>query len=173
MNSHNPNMSPEERRSLERELAAEERLGGQQAPEDAALAADWRLKRELAALQPPALPAALRRRVLAHASRPAQTRWLLAAAAMVAAAVIITSLVQPWQSSQPVDRPEMVSAEQLGELGLALNTIGDGTRFGLRLAGQELVAGVSRLDLSPESLPYFDRVQRILAPAAQGNGPST
>ncbi|MFU8878598.1 MAG: hypothetical protein ACNA7E_10690 [Wenzhouxiangellaceae bacterium] len=173
MNSHNPNMSPEEKRSLERDLAAEQCLDGQHVPEDPALAADWRLKHELAALQPPALPAALRRRVLAHASRPVQTRWPLAAAAMVAAAIIITSLVQPWQSSQPANQAEMVSAEQLEELRLALNTIGDGGQLGLRLAGQELAASVSRIDLSPESLPYFDRVQQILAPAGQGNGPST
>ncbi|PKL96653.1 MAG: hypothetical protein CVV18_00820 [Gammaproteobacteria bacterium HGW-Gammaproteobacteria-8] len=158
-------MLPEvEQRRFEADLEVELRLARPLSPEDPALAADWQLKRELGMLEAPALPAGLRRRVLAGTARPARAAWPLAAAAMLAGLTVLVMLLQPWRIVPPPGPPVQISAEQLGELQVALDTLGDGGRLGLRMAGRELAFSVDRVRRAPGSLPYFDQIERVLLP---------
>lgn len=173
MKSVPPNMSPDEKLAFERDRAAEERVQSMQAPDDPQLAADWRLKRELVALAAPPLPAALRQRVLARTSRAHRpARWLAAAA--ILAGVSVTALwQQPFRESPSDAIPATVSAAQLEDLRLALATLGDSGEFGLRLAGEQLAAGVAAIEFDAAALPWADRLQRLLRPARNPGPPPT
>lgn len=169
MNPVDPNMSPDDKRDFERDLAAETLLERGSAPADPALAADWRLKRELAALQAPALPVALRERVLARTTRVRRPARLLAAAALLAGVTALTFVLLPVHEQAPVRSPAAVSADQFDQFRLALAVLGNSGERGLRLAGEHISASVAAVDLHPRALPYMDRLEHLLRPVIHSN----
>ncbi|MDT8438647.1 MAG: hypothetical protein RQ729_06530 [Wenzhouxiangellaceae bacterium] len=171
MNPVDPNMSPDEQREFERDLAAETRLEHGSVPADPILAADWRLKRELAAQQVPALPAALRERVLARTTRARRPARWLAAAALLAGVTALTLVLQPVHEPAPARSPAAVSADQFDQFRLALAVLGNSGERGLRLAGEHISSSVAAVDLNPRALPYVDRLEHFLRPVIQ-SGPS-
>jgi len=170
MNPVKPNMPPDEKRAFERDLAAEQRLQGRQVPDD--LAADWRLKQELAALDAPALPEALRRRVLARTTRARRpVRWL-AAAAMLAGVTLLAVVLQPTRNEVSVQAPVAVSAEQIDQLRLALRVLGHSGERGLVLASEGISSSIAGVELHPGALPYIDRFGHFLRPVIRsGSSP--
>jgi len=153
------------------DLAAEQRLSGragESGREPSDLSADRALREELRGLGgAPALPAALREKVLRTADqRPharASSRWTrgwLAMAAAVTLALVIPVVLQspdaPRSSSSPA-----VSPADVAELRLALNTLGDSGRRVAALT-EEQVAPVLRVPrVRVDHLPFAPLVFRL------------
>lgn len=134
------------------ELQSEERIElastrGDPAPgADRELAADAALKAELAALRLPQIPGHIRQRVLASMRWRRRGPWLMAAAAVLAAALVSPRLFQP-------DSPPAANPAELGELQLAFDTISRTTRDALALAGSHLVRQMTPAQPGRDRLP--------------------
>jgi len=157
------NKSPE---SFERDLRRERVLeSAAQAPADAALAADWRLKNRLRGLGPEPLPDAVRRRVRRRTSARVHAPWLGAIAAALVIAVALP-VVQNGPDPAPAGRP---ASGDVAELGLALNAFRAAGRRALTLAGREVTRSLLRPDLGLASMPYANLVRESREPRRAPN----
>ncbi len=157
------NRSPENGNGRPSEAELETGLRAADAPpRDRELAADWSLRRELAALGPDdRLPADLRRAVLQHATnhpRPGPRHWRglpVALAAGLAAVLVLVAVLQPGER-QP--SPAIASSADVEDLQLALVTLDRTSRQAIDMAGRgvrehlEYPEDFPRIEL--EQLPY-------------------
>jgi hypothetical protein len=154
------------------DLAAESRVQSDETlsnhPE---LASDRALRDELAQLEPPALPDALRSRVLAEGRprrRPAS--WMALAAAVVLSVMLVIALDR--EPAAPGDDLQSISASDWMELQLALNTLDASGRRMARMTEAELQPHFARpvgpLDIDLPSIPTLEallqRFERSLRP---------
>lgn len=157
------NRSPEKRASRPSEAELETALRAADAPpKDRELAADWSLRRELAALGPDdALPTDLRRAVLHHAtnhSRPGPRHWRGLPAALAAGLAGVLVLVAVLQPGERQPSPPIASTADVEDLQLALATLDRTSRRAMDMAGREVREHLEypedfpRIEL--ERLPY-------------------
>lgn len=153
--------------NFERDLELERTLeSGDRPPHDEALAADWRLRRELRRLGGARLPVEVRDRVLRGRRRPGAPRWLGAIAAVLLLAVVLAVLrgAPETPSARPVD------GRELAQLGLALDAIRDAGERAARLTHRELSQGLALPQMDLAGLPYAGLVARSLRPATAPAG---
>lgn len=152
--NRSPDMSRTEREAEER-LEATDRP-----PADAELGADWRLRQELRGLGAPALPPALRARIVRATARPARPAWWLGVAATIVLGLAVGLI---WQSTGPEPQTPRVSDADIRELRLALATLEDSARRTSNITGRELAAGLVLPDLG--ELPYAPQILPWISPA--------
>jgi len=142
------------------DLASAEALdAADEAPRDPELAADWAVKRDLAALRAAELPSGVVDRARRQAMVRPRTPWFMATAAALVAAVVATLALRAPESSPSVVTP---SAREMAQLELALETLNATGRRAAAIAGRELSGSLVVPDLGLSDLPYAEYVQPYL-----------
>lgn len=143
------------------ELAAEAQMQARSGPNDPELAADWRLRRELHELGTPALPDAMRRRVM-RAAAPAGPKWWMGIAAAVVLAVAVSLVLQP---TGPASHSPTVSEAELQQLNTALAALEYSARRTSAIAGRQVTSSIHLPELNLDRLPYAPELRHWIEPA--------
>lgn len=114
---------------------------------DPELAADARMRSELAALPQPRLPDPVRNRVLAMARMRRRRPWLMAMAAVLGLALVVPVIFISGSDHQAP------GAAEAHELQVALTTIAESGQQALALAGTQFGRHLAPADLGLDRLP--------------------
>jgi hypothetical protein len=153
------------------DLAAESRIqSNERLTAHPELLADRALRDELAGLEPPALPSALRARVLNHSRRRrAPAGWMALAAAVVLSVVLVIALDR--EPSAPNGGPNGIAASDWMQLEIALNTLDASGRRMAQVTGQEVIPHLPRssswLDIRLPRIPTLERLLQRFEPTLQ------
>lgn len=153
------------------DLAAESRIQSDEAlAAHSELAADRAFRDELAGLQPPPVPQALRARVLAHGKpRRGPAGWMALAAAVVLSVVLVIALDQS-PSEPAVDRHGITASDWM-ELKLALDTLDASGRQMAQVTEREIRPHFSRpvetLKIQLPSIPTLEALLKRFEPTLQ------
>ncbi len=143
--------------AMARDLALEARIQSDRQPiGDRQLAADRKLRTQLARIQPPTLPASLRQHVLSHTRRPIPMGWMALAAAIVMS-LLIVAVLQTIDDPAAID-PQELTASDWTQLHLALSTLDASGRRVAQVTGREVRPHLKRPDVRITSLPDTETV---------------